>query len=99
MFVHMVFFWLKDEYKNEQQQAAFRKGVESLLTCSSVHSGYVGTPASTDRPIIDTSYDLSLVVILEDLEAHDAYQVDQIHLNFIDGFKDYWEKVVIYDAD
>ena len=98
MFVHMVFFWLKDEY-NEEQRAAFRKGVESLLTCPSVSTGYVGTPASTNRPIIDRSYDLSLVVVLEGLPEHDAYQVDPIHLKFVEEFKDYWEKVVIYDAD
>ena len=97
MFVHAVYFWLKDDYKNDKD--AFRAGVESLLTIPSVSNGYVGTPADTDRPVIDRSYDFGLIVILEDLDAHDKYQVDPIHLKFIDDFKDYWADVKIYDQD
>jgi hypothetical protein len=31
--------------------------------------------------------------------AHDDYQADSIHLEFIDNCKEMWERVVIYDAD
>jgi hypothetical protein len=51
------------------------------------------------RPVIEDSYDYAITVVLKDMEAHDHYQVDPIHLDFIDKCKDFWERVVIYDAD
>ena len=98
MFVHSVFFWLKEDLNDEERQN-FRKGVESLLTCEGVETGYVGTPAATSRPVVDSTYDFSVSVVMADLEAHDKYQDDPVHLEFIENFKNYWTKVQIYDAD
>ena len=55
--------------------------------------------ATKERPPIDNSYDISLLVMLDDMAAHDAYQVDPIHLDFIEQFSSFWTKVQIYDAD
>ena len=98
MFVHSVFFWLKEDL-NEEERANFKKGVESLLDCEGVVTGYIGTPAATTRPVVDSSYDISIAVVMADLAGHDKYQEDPIHLEFINTFKDYWTKVQIYDAD
>lgn len=98
MLVHTVFFWLKPDLDGAQR-ASFRAGVESLATISSAEAVYIGTPAATDRPVIDRSYDVGLTVVLKDLAAHDAYQVDPIHREFVDTFGTSWERVVIYDAD
>lgn len=98
MLVHSVFFWLKSDL-TEEQRVAFRAGVESLCNIASAQAVYLGTPAATDRPVIDKSYDLGLTVVLKDMAAHDAYQVDPIHTRFVDEFGGYWERVVIYDAD
>ena len=98
MLVHSVFFWLKPKL-SEADRAEFRAGVESLQSISAAEAVYVGTPSTTDRPIIDRSYDLGLTVILKDMAAHDAYQVDPVHRAFVDKFGSYWERVVIYDAD
>jgi hypothetical protein len=38
-------------------------------------------------------------VICKDLAAHDAYQVDPIHLAFIGSCKQFWARVQIYDAE
>ena len=99
MLVHTVYFWLKPEL-TAQQRADFRKGVESLGTIKAVDKIYVGTPAKTEkRPIIDSSYSVGLTVICKDVAAHDAYQVDPIHLAFVNSCKTFWNKVQIYDAE
>ena len=99
MLVHTVYFWLKPTLSDTEREA-FNKGVESLTHIESATAVYLGTPAATEaRPVIDASYDIALTVLLEDIAAHDAYQVDPIHTDFIGLFKPYWEKVQIYDAD
>jgi hypothetical protein len=99
MLVHTVFFWLKPEL-TAAQRADFRRGVESLGGIKAVEKIYVGTPAKTEkRPIIDDSYSVSLTVLCKDVAAHDAYQVDPIHLLFVNSFKTFWTRVQIYDAE
>lgn len=98
MLVHTVFFWLKREL-DPAQRAAFRAGVDSLCGIECAEAVYVGTPAATFRPVIDRTYDISLTVVLKDLEAHDSYQVDPIHTKFVDDFGTCWERALIYDAD
>lgn len=98
MFVHAVYFWLKDDLSEADRQK-FVHGVESLETIESVHACYIGTPASTNRPIIDRSYSYALIVVFEDLAAHDAYQVHPVHDAFRDECSHLWKKVVIYDSE
>ncbi|MBI4626789.1 MAG: Dabb family protein [Verrucomicrobia bacterium] len=99
MLVHTVYFWLKPEL-SPAQRADFRRGVESLAGIKAVDRTYIGVPAATPkRPIIDDSYSLALTVVCMDLAAHDAYQVDPIHLAFVDNFKTFWTRVQIYDAE
>jgi hypothetical protein len=98
MLVHTVFFWLKRDL-NAEQRAKFLAGVETLRDIESVDTMYVGTPSETYRPIIDRTYDIGLTVLMKDLAAHDAYQVDPIHLKFVEEFSSYWERALIYDAD
>lgn len=97
MFVHSVFFWLKDEITLPQKMT-FRAGLESLRMCDSVRALYVGVPASTNRPVVDRSYTFALTVVFDDLEGHDAYQVHPMHKKFVDNFSSYWQRVLIYDA-
>ena len=98
MFVHHVFFWLKPDL-NQEQQAAFEAGVTSLLSINTVKIGDVGKPATTDRPIIDRSYSYSLLLAFENLTDHDSYQVDPVHLKFVETCQQYWDRVQIYDSE
>lgn len=98
MFVHSVYFWLKPDLSDEDV-ANYVAGVKSLLTIKDVKTGFVGTPASTDRPIIDRSYSYALITMFEDKAGHDAYQVDPIHDKFREDCEQYWDKVVIYDSE
>jgi len=97
MFIHSVYFWLKPDL-SEEDQAKFRAGAHSLTTIESVRHGFVGTPASTDRPIIERSYSAALTVIFDDQAGHDAYQDHPVHDKFRHECADCWSKVLIYDS-
>jgi hypothetical protein len=97
MFVHSVYFWLRDDL-TEEERGDFLAGLRSLATIESVRACYVGEPAKTDRPVIDRSYSYALVVLLDDDAGHDAYQVDPIHDRFRDTCAKYWTRVQIYDS-
>ena len=99
MLVHTVIFWLKKNL-SEDQRNIFIKEVKTLGEISSVHDFHLGNPAATPkRPVVEDSYDFAITVVLKDMVAHDDYQADPIHLEFIDNCKEMWERVVIYDAD
>jgi hypothetical protein len=99
MLYHCVYFWLKPELTAEQR-AEFRRGVESLKEIKSVEHVSVGVPAGTTRrPVIDSSYDVALVVACKNVAAEAAYQVDPLHLAFVDKFKTFWTRVQIYDSE
>ncbi|WP_109831542.1 Dabb family protein [Reichenbachiella versicolor] len=95
-FTHLVLFWLKDADKDgETLLAALKK-----LVAESKYSkfGHIGVAAGTDRPVVDNSYDYSLLVTFSSQEDHDQYQTEQAHLDFLEVCKPLWEKVQIYDA-
>lgn len=99
MLIHNVFFWLKPGL-SDTQISEFREGLESLKAITAAEAVYVGTPAGVaDRPVLDRSYHFCLTVILQDVAAHDAYQIDPIHQTFIGSFKPLWDRVQVYDAD
>ena len=99
MLYHCVYFWLKPEL-TAAQRAEFRRGVESLAGIKSVAKVAVGVPAKTAaQPVVDHSYDVALIVQCRDVAAHDAYQIDPIHLAFVARFQDHWTRVQVYDAE
>ena len=99
MLIHTVIFWLKKDLTVDQRNI-FANEVRTLGEISSVESFHLGTPApTTKRPVIEDSYDFAITVVMKDMDAHDHYQADPIHLEFIDKCKIMWERVVIYDAD
>jgi len=99
MLIHSVFFYLKSDLTDEQR-AAFRAGVETLKDIEDASSVYVGSPAGTaERPVVDTTYDVGLTVIVDDVPAHDRYQDHPIHHAFVNEFKTYWDRVQIYDVE
>lgn len=97
MFVHTVFFWLKEK-ENKQAQEALLAGLRSLESIDVIHGAYIGAPAETRRPVIDHSYDFSITFVFEDKAAHDEYQEHPIHLKFVENCSHLWERVQVYDA-
>ncbi|MEI9933851.1 MAG: Dabb family protein [Ferruginibacter sp.] len=97
MLAHHVLFWLKPE-TTEEQKSAFKKGLESLKDVETVTSIHIGTPAPISRAVVDDTYTFSLIIFFNDLAGHDVYQIHSLHKIFLENFKQYFEKVVIYDA-
>lgn len=99
MLVHTVVFWLKKDLSKDERNFFFSE-VKALGDITSVKDFHLGAPAATPkRSVVEDSYDFAITVVLKDMDAHDEYQGDPIHLEFIDKCKDMWERVVIYDAD
>ncbi len=97
MFTHHVFFWLKDK-TNDTDREALLKGLQSLAAIEPKIMIHIGVKASTNRPVIDTSYDFSLLLIFNNLEEQESYQAHPIHQEFVKNCQHLWEKVTIYDS-
>jgi hypothetical protein len=98
MFVHHVFFWLKTANTPEEIKK-FEASVSTLKGISSVHLAEIGKPASTNRPVIDTTYSYSLLLVFNSMADHDAYQVDPVHQQFVADCSNLWDRVLIYDSE
>lgn len=98
MLVHSVYFWLSED-ATAKDKDMFEKKLKALKNISSAEAVYIGTPAGTDRPMIDRSYDYALTVVFKDMQAHDCYQTDPLHKDFLTNCSKLFGKVVIYDAD
>lgn len=95
---HHVYFWLKDEFKNEVDRAVFEQGLDSLFGLPLVAGGRWAIPAKVmERPVIDQSWDYAITMQFNTIEEHDAYQVDPDHNVFINSFKDWWAQVQVKD--
>ncbi|MCY1722950.1 Dabb family protein [Prolixibacteraceae bacterium Z1-6] len=96
--VHHVFFWLK-EPKNEAHKKQLLKGANELLKIKTIKMSHIGFPAGTEnRDVVDHSYSVSYMVLFDSQADQDAYQVDPIHLKFVEENQHLWEKVVVYDS-
>ena len=97
MFVHHVYFWLKNP-QSKEDKAKLVAGLEKLSKVKNIDMFHIGQPAGTNREVIDTSYSVSWLLIFKDKAAQDAYQVDPIHLKFVEECSSLWQKVVVYDS-
>lgn len=96
--VHHVYFWLK-EPKNEAHKKQLLKGLNELLKVKTIKMSHVGFPAGTEsRDVVDHSYSVSYMVMFDDQAGQDAYQVDPIHLKFVEENQHLWSKVIVYDS-
>ena len=97
MFVHHVFFWLHDP-ENKADLQLLLDGLNRLRSVGSIRTSHIGRPADTDRDVVDASYAVSWLTFFEDAAAHEAYQKDPIHLDFVETCARVWRKVVVYDS-
>ncbi len=97
---HHVYFWLKEQCKNQQDRESFERGLDSLLKLPGLVGGVWGRPAAVmERPVIDRSWDYALSMTFESVAAHDAYQVDPDHNIFVSEQSPKWEKVLVMDLE
>ena len=97
MHIHNVFFWLRKD-TNQNGMLTFEAGLKSLTNDPSVAQGYFGTPAATEREVVDDSYSYGLMLVFPNKSAHDEYQEGAVHKKFLDEHGSKWEKVQVYDV-
>lgn len=84
MIDRIVLFKLKDDYANDAARAEIAAHSRAVLEkLSQVRSVSVGEPADEAA---GQSWDISLVVVLDDLEAVAAYNVDPDHRAYVDDY-------------
>lgn len=96
--VHNVYFKLKD---NSDENVA--KLVAACKKYLQPQPGVVffacgGVAKELARPVNDRDWDVGLHVVFENMAAHDRYQEDPQHLQFITENRDNWEKVRVFDT-
>jgi len=95
---HHVFFWLKNR-DSKEDLAKLLEGLRTLRKIETVRSLHIGVPASTElRPVVDASYSASELILFDDVEGQNVYQVHPIHEKFVKDYSHLWEKVIVYDA-
>ena len=98
VFVHHVYFWLKSP-GDPQAREALIAGLRKLAAVPDILWSHIGIPAESERGVVDDSYSVSWLVFLTDKAAEDRYQVDPIHLKFVEECSPLWERVVVYDTE
>lgn len=97
LFIHHVYFWLHNP-DHKEDSAKLLEGLQSLTAIRSIKTTHIGVPAGTSREVIDASYSFSWLAIFDTKEKQDAYQVDPIHLQFVEYYNHLWSKVIVYDS-
>lgn len=98
--IHLVHFWLKEEYQTPEVREKFEAALTALCEVPLAMQSSWGVPAVVaERPVVDLSWDYNLVTEFESTEKHDEYQVVPAHVKFLEDNKQYWEKVLVMDSD
>lgn len=98
MIAHNVYFTLDDASSQQQDHL-----VAECHKYLKEHPGVVFFAAGKlepelARPVNDREFHVALHVVFDSREAHDAYQVEPRHLQFIEGNKENWTTVRVFDS-
>jgi len=96
-FIHHVYFWLHNPDSKEDLQQLL-DGLRKLTAVSTIRQFHIGVPANTSRGVIERSYAVSWLAIFDNAADQDSYQVDPIHLKFVEENAHVWQKVIVYDS-
>lgn len=96
-FVHVVFFWLVDDARETQKKfmSELTKFIDNVDLMKTKH---IGTPADTDREVIDSTWTYSLILSFDSKKEQDLYQEHPLHKEFIKNASSLWTKVQVYDS-
>ncbi|HEY8398538.1 MAG TPA: Dabb family protein [Flavihumibacter sp.] len=96
-FIHHVFFWLKNP-SSEEDKKQLIEGLRKLTKAKTISSWHIGVPADTHRDVIERSYQVSWMLLFKSDADQAAYQIDPVHLKFVEECSHLWEKVIVYDS-
>ena len=95
--VHHVFFWLKRPGSAADRDQLIA-GLRTLAAIPVIRDLQIGVPASTEkRDVVDSSFDVSELMLFDSVADQKVYQDHPIHLAFVAKCQGLWEKVIVYD--
>ena len=96
---HHVYFTLEDaaQQRVESLLEDMRKYLDSHAGLEHFSCGTLN--AELDRPVNDRNFHVSLHTVFENRTAHDAYQADPRHAEFIQRNQSNWKQVRVFDSD
>ncbi len=96
---HIVLIWLKDHGNTKQRDQmiavtkTFQKDIPGIVSISA------GEPLPSDRPIVDDSFDMGLVVRFKDKAALSIYEKHPAHVKAVNEvLKPLAGKILVYDT-
>jgi Stress responsive A/B Barrel Domain len=97
LFLHHVFFTLKNPSSKEDFKM-MEEGLRFLSTCPQINSFHIGIPADTEREVIVKDYHFSWFTTFASALHEEAYQIEPIHLAFIENCSHLWSNVRVFDC-
>ena len=94
MFIHHVFFWMKPGADHDYFEAQLKE----LVKIDLIRQSNVGKVVVSERAVVESTYDFSLLCFIDNKADHDAYQVHPDLDVFIENCKELWARVQVYDA-
>src|SRR5215475_5598824 len=83
MFSHVVIFWTKNENPNAADELI--AGMNRYLRpIPGVLHFHVGKMATSERPVVDQTYQVALNLVFPDKKTQDDYQVHPLHVDFVE---------------
>jgi len=95
--VHSVYFWLQDGATDKDVATLIADCKKLLGPLPCVKRLDVGVPLGKSRGVVDSSYQVGLVVTFDDQAGYDTYVKHPDHLKLIARHKALWKKVLVYD--
>ena len=93
---HVVAFWLNDS-GNARDRDELIAACRALGEIPGVKEVRVGEVLPSTRPVVDSTYDVGLVITFEDARAMQDYGPHPIHQKLVQGMGPRIRKFVIYD--
>jgi len=94
---HVVMFWQKNP-GNQQDRKKITDAIERLRVIEGVHFLDYGTAVPSERPVVDDSFDIALLVRFKDVNALHAYEADPRHMKEVNEvLLPLTKKVQVYD--
>jgi hypothetical protein len=94
---HVVMFWQKNP-GNQEDRKKITDAMDRLRVIKGVQFLDYGTAVSSDRPVVDDSFDVALLVRFTDVAALHAYEADPRHVKEVkEVLLPLTKKIQVYD--
>jgi hypothetical protein len=99
MFSHVVIFWT-DPNNPKAVDELIAGANKYLKPIPGIFQYQAGRMATSQRPVVDQTYQVGLNLLFPDKKTQDDYQVHPLHVEFLERvFKKLCTRVVVYDFE